>query len=86
MSRESVIFLLGMSMFLMPHLGVPSDWKFYFYTIAGLLCMLCGYTLRRRAYLRSLERGNGERHADSFTEHTGTRETTGSEHRHLTNI
>lgn len=68
MSRESVIFLLGIVTFLMPHLGVPSAWKLYFYTFAGIMCMLFGYSLRRTAYLRSIDRGNGERNADSFVE------------------
>lgn len=76
MSRESVIFLLGIITFLMPHLGVPSDWKLYFYTGAGIVFMVFGYTLRRSAYLRSIDGGNGERSADSFTEHaSGSRYT-----------
>ncbi len=71
MSRESVVFILGIITFLMPHLGVPAVWKFYFYMGAGALFMWAGYTLRRRAYLRSIERDNGERHAESFAEHAG---------------
>lgn len=57
----------------MPHLGVPTDWKMYFYVGAGAVCMLCGYSLRRSAYVRSIEQRNGERHTDSFAEHTGSR-------------
>jgi hypothetical protein len=72
-SRESVIFLLGFCIIVMPHVGVPSDWKLYFYIVAGLLCMWCGYSLRRSAYLRSIEERNGERFADSFAEHHGVR-------------
>ncbi len=56
----------------MPHLGVPSDWKMYFYLGAGAVCMLCGYSLRRSAYVRSIEQRNGERHTDSFAEHAGS--------------
>ncbi len=73
MSRESVIFLLGFMVIVMPHIGVPADWKMYFYIVAGLLCMWCGYSLRRSAYLRSIEERNGERQTDSFTEHVGSR-------------
>jgi H+/Cl- antiporter ClcA len=62
MSRESVIFLLGFFIIVMPHLGVPAEWKFYFYLVAGVVCMLCGYTLRRSAYSRSIQESNGERH------------------------
>lgn len=73
MSRESVIFLLGFLMIIMPQLGVPADWKMYFYIGAGAISMWCGYSLRRSAYVRSIEARNGERHADSFAEHTGSR-------------
>ncbi len=71
MSRESVVFLLGMVLFIAPHLGVPAAWKVYFYTVTSVIIMWCAYSLRRSAYLRSLERENGERTADSFTEHVG---------------
>ncbi len=74
MSRESIVFLLGISTFLMPHLGVPEDFKVYFYTAAGIICMVCGYTLRRRSYLRSVKEENGERHTDSFSESVGARD------------
>ena len=68
MSRESIIFLLGALVFFMPYLGIPVLWKTYFYAGTGLLLMVFGYTLRRRAYLRSLETKEGERTADSFVE------------------
>ena len=68
MSRESIIFLIGILVFFMPYLGIPILWKTYFYVGAGLLLMVFGYTLRRRAYLRGLETNEGERTADSFVE------------------
>jgi len=74
MSRESIVFLLGMVTFLMPHLGVPETWKFYFYSVVGVIFMLCGYALRRRAYLRSIKESNGELHTDSFSESMSPRE------------
>lgn len=71
MSRESIVFLLGIILFISPYLGVPMQWKVWLYTGAGLILIWCGYSLRRTAYLRSLERANGERTADSFAEHKG---------------
>lgn len=74
MSRESIVFALGIIIFLMPHLGVPEDWKVYFYTVAGLVLLITGYSLRRSAYLRSIEKENGEHDGDSFAEHKGSRD------------
>ena len=74
MTRESIVLMLGIVLFLMPHLGVPEQWKFYFYTIAGLLLVLVGYSLRRSAYLRSIETENGDHDGNSFAESRGSRE------------
>ena len=68
MSRESLVFLLGLLVFLTPFLGVPSSWKEYVFIGGGVLLMLLGYSLRRSAYLRRIDTGNGERRADSFVE------------------
>ena len=70
MTRESVVFTFGVFIFLMPYLGVPETWKFYFYTIAGLLLVMIGYSLRRSTYLRRVQNAHGERNTDSFAEHT----------------
>ena len=69
MSRESIVFLIGILIIIVPHLGVPDDWKIYFFTAVGILLMIIGYVLRRAAYLRSIEHQEGERRADSFVEH-----------------
>lgn len=73
MTRESIVLVLGIMLFLMPHLGVPEQWKFYFYVVAGVLLVLVGYGLRRSAYLRSIETADGEHDGDSFAEHKGSR-------------
>lgn len=70
MSRESLVFLFGILIFFMPHLGIPLAWKSYFYSFAGIVLLVCGYSLRRKAYLQSLETKDGERSADSFVEST----------------
>ena len=73
MSRESIVFTLGILLLVIPNLGIPESWKFYFFIVSGLLLVSIGYSLRKQAYLRSIERANGERGTDSFVEHTGTR-------------
>lgn len=69
MTRESVVFVLGVLVIILPHLGIPAQWKLYGLTGAGVLLMIIGYNLRRAAYLRSIEHTEGERRADSFVEH-----------------
>lgn len=58
----------------MPNLGIPDVWKLYFYIGAGIVLVVVGYSLRRSAYLRSIEKENGEQGTDSFVEHVGTKE------------
>lgn len=70
MSKESFIILLGIVVFFTPSLGIPEEWKQYILLASGVFLMLLGYVLRRKAYLRSIDRGDGERGADSFLENT----------------
>ena len=71
MSKESFIIILGIVVILLPSLGIPSQWKTYGFVGVGVLCVLVGYQLRYARYLRSIDRGNGERGSDSFVESTG---------------
>lgn len=68
MSRESLVFLLGLVVLLTPLIGVPPEWKDYALLVIGALLMLVGLSLRRGAYYRRLDRGNGEIGNDSFVE------------------
>lgn len=68
MSKESLVLLLGIIVFFVPSLGIPSAWKEYVLAGCGVLLVLLGYLLRRAAYLRSIDRGNGERATDAFVE------------------
>ncbi len=70
MTKESIVFILGILLLIVPHLGVPEEWKFYFFIFTGVVLVVVGYMLRRAAYLRSLEQDTGERRADSFVEQT----------------
>lgn len=73
MTKESIVFFLGMVIFVVPHIGVPDSWKVYAYALSGLILMVVGYSLRQKAYIRSIEKENGERDTDSFVENVGSR-------------
>ena len=68
MSRESLVFIIGIALFLFPFLGVPQDVKDVITIAGGIALMLLGVLLRRAAFLRSIENIHGEREADMFTE------------------
>ncbi|MCD5382007.1 MAG: hypothetical protein LR017_01675 [Candidatus Pacebacteria bacterium] len=69
MSRESFVFLLGLVVFITPFLGLPNDWKETIAIGVGVLLMWAGYSLRRTAFLRSIESEEGERRSEEFVEH-----------------
>jgi len=73
MSRESLVFIFGFLVFLVPFLGIPRDSKELFYAIAGILLMLIGFALRRAAFLRSIEQEGGERASTAFSESSRVR-------------
>lgn len=68
MSKETIVLMLGLLVLLVPSLGIPTDWKEYILLGAGALLMLIGYLLRRAAYWRRLDLGNGDRGTDTFYE------------------
>jgi len=68
MSREAIIFLLGICVIIVPFLGVPTEHKEYALIVLGGSIAVCGYSLRRSAFLREIEKDDGERVADSFSE------------------
>lgn len=72
MSRESLVILLGLMVIFLPSFGVPNDWKVMVQVGAGALLVLVGYSLRRSMYLRTIDRGNGERGTDAFLEFDGS--------------
>ncbi len=50
MSRNQIVFVIGLLLVFISFSGFPSDWKFYFYIFAGLILMLLAarnYWLRR---------------------------------------
>ncbi len=70
MHKETMVFFLGILLTILPFLGVPEKWKTYTIVSSGVLLILIGYVLRRSLYLLKIDRGNGERGDDSFTEST----------------
>lgn len=70
MLKETLVFIAGILIVLIPFLGVPESWKLYSFVIIGALLILVGYSLRRDAFWRRIDRGNGERGTDSFVEST----------------
>ena len=76
MSKESLVFTIGILLLIIPHLGLPDTWKSYFFIGGGALLVLVGYSLRKAAYLRSIETEHGVRSTDSFVEHVGKKSLT----------
>jgi len=72
MTKESTVFFLGIVLFVTPYIGIPEDWKLYIYTGLGVIFMIVGYILRQKAYIRSIQKENGERDTDSFMESNGS--------------
>ncbi len=69
MKKETVIFILGMVCVLVPFLGVPTLWKTYLLIGIGAWLIWLGYRLRRAAFLREIDQGDGEQSTDSFAEY-----------------
>ena len=68
MTKESLVLFLGIIVFFIPRSGFPNEWQRYILYGAGILLIVVGYLLRRGAYLRRIERANGDRVTDSFVE------------------
>lgn len=68
MSKETLVFILGVLVFFVPFLGFPGEWKKWILVGVGVLLMAIGYALRRKAFFQSLEQEDGGRHADVFVE------------------
>lgn len=72
MSKETLVFLFGILLLIIPFLGIPEEWRQYLIAAIGVVLVFIGYALRRAAFFRRIERQNGERAADSFVESTET--------------
>jgi len=70
MSKETLVFISGILLTIVPFLGVPESWRQYAILALGAILILVGYFLRRNLYLSRLDKGNGERGGDTFIETT----------------
>jgi len=70
MTKETIVFFLGIFLTLIPFLGIPELWRQYAVMGSGFLLITVGYMLRRAVYLARIDKGNGERGTDSFVETT----------------
>ncbi len=80
MSSQSLIFLAGLIVLVLPFLGVPNSIDRWIFAGIGAGIVIVGYRLRRAAYFRSLETGGGERRADAFVENPHPSKRDESEH------
>jgi hypothetical protein len=69
-SKETIVFISGILLIVVPFLGVPSAWRTYTIVVLGVLLVFVGYAQRRSVYLKQIEREGGERVGDSFVETT----------------
>jgi len=69
-SKETLVFIFGILLTIIPFLGVPEVWRQYAVFGIGIIFILIGYVLRRGVYLNRIDKGNGERGVDSFIETT----------------
>ncbi len=70
MSKETIVFVGGLLLIVVPFLGIPLAWREYMVAAMGVLFTFVGYALRRGVYLKHIERDDGERATDSFVETT----------------
>ncbi len=70
MSKETLVFIIGVFLTILPFLGLPESWRQYAVAITGAILVVVGYILRRALYLSRIDKGNGERGTDSFVETT----------------
>jgi hypothetical protein len=69
MSPGTLVFFIGLSIIILPSLGIPGDWKVYASWALGGLLVFVGYLIRRSQYLQRLEK-DGLRSDDTFVETT----------------
>jgi len=72
LSKESLVFIIGLLLTIVPFLGIPEEWRFGGVMLLGVVLIFVGYALRRSVYLEEIDHGNGERGNNSFVETTDT--------------
>jgi heme/copper-type cytochrome/quinol oxidase subunit 4 len=70
MTKETLVFIFGILLTIIPFLGLPEEWRYYTVSGIGVLLIFIGYSLRHLVYLSHIDQGNGDRATDSFVETT----------------
>ncbi len=70
MTKETLVFISGILLTVIPFLGLPEEWRYYTVSGIGILLTFVGYSFRHMVYLSHIDQGNGERATDSFVETT----------------
>lgn len=70
MSKETLVFIFGILLLIVPFLGVPEQWRQFTIVAIGVGMVFIGYSLRRKAFFERIDKGDGERVTDSFVETT----------------
>ena len=70
MHKATLVGLLGLSLTVLPFLGIPETWKMYITVGSGVLLLLLGYLLVRDRIHAASDMGNGERGSESYVETT----------------
>lgn len=70
MTKETLVFIAGIFLTIIPFLGIPEEWRYGAVSVVGVVLIFIGYALRRKVYLSTLDKGNGERGNNSFVETT----------------
>ncbi len=68
MSKETLVCVIGFLVFFTSFLGIPREYKEWIFIVSGLILVLIGYKLRRKAFLQSLEHASGELRGEAFVE------------------
>ncbi len=73
MSKETIVIVLGILVALMPYqIGIPGEWKQYFYIIAGVIIAGVVYVIRQERIWKDRE-AQIEHKTNTFSESVGVR-------------
>lgn len=69
MTQELLVLMSGILLFLIPFLGISTEWKFYLVKSFGICLIIIGYRLRYRRAVREFNSESTER-VDGFVQMT----------------
>jgi hypothetical protein len=76
MSKETMVIVLGLLTALMPYqIGIPGQWKQYFYIVAGVIIAGVAFVIRQERIWKEREMQQ-EQKTNTFAESAGSRPPT----------